>query len=684
MHWKRGAFSLFAVLFYAVMAGCEPDDGNNGNNGNNDQGGFVDNGLAAPRPLPVDLENVAPEGGPLFPPAEASVAPGDVIFIWEAHDANDTNVDSKLYFSDQPEVFDDPSFTWGFRSAPGEIEHRLIVQFAEPGTRFWGLEITDGVNTIRRPADGAGLPFNIDADATVRLGLDDAILLCPRGTQPARAVTTFAWSLGDRVPVRTQVFVSRAGVVNPFSEPLRVFEVEPPTASTHALAAADALSIGDDLSWGLRIETPDEVLFTFAGQVGVRFVVADNIPPTGELLDPADETLFTDSATTFPLRWSGDPGNCEDELASTVFFERLDGAATPADLFASPINIDAGGAMEVDLVTIGGELGIDGGRWAWGVLADDGTNATELPAGASLMRTFRTFLRDTSPRFLTGPAIDRRACSADPTFDALVFSYDDDNGADTVAVTLFHAAALADVFNDPAATFELGMPASTDELAVFLEPPPSGDCPAFIDEIGFYGVELNDGVNAPVRATVEWTGPPTGACCRNNGSCIEVVADNCAGTFRGAGTTCATTNCPQPIVDCNTNGIADNIDIANGSSDDCNNNGVPDECEDGPILSVDAGTLGTGMINDGEFNGTLQGSICPTTIPNSRVMWTVESTPPGSETFIESPTSLTSLFFVQPAANGDYVFRLTWENFKISDTVTLTLEGAIIIGRSGE
>jgi len=34
-----------------------------------------------------------------------------------------------------------------------------------------------------------------------------------------------------------------------------------------------------------------------------------------------------------------------------------------------------------------------------------------------------------------------------------------------------------------------------------------------------------------------------------------------------------------PPVDCNNNGIADQIDIANGTSTDCNGNGVPDECD---------------------------------------------------------------------------------------------------------
>ena len=34
-----------------------------------------------------------------------------------------------------------------------------------------------------------------------------------------------------------------------------------------------------------------------------------------------------------------------------------------------------------------------------------------------------------------------------------------------------------------------------------------------------------------------------------------------------------------PTGDCNANGIADDVDIANGTSSDCNSNGIPDECE---------------------------------------------------------------------------------------------------------
>ena len=38
-------------------------------------------------------------------------------------------------------------------------------------------------------------------------------------------------------------------------------------------------------------------------------------------------------------------------------------------------------------------------------------------------------------------------------------------------------------------------------------------------------------------------------------------------------------NCSGPITDCNSNGVDDSVDIANGMSDDCDLNGVPDECD---------------------------------------------------------------------------------------------------------
>ncbi|MCP4248270.1 MAG: hypothetical protein GY778_14585, partial [bacterium] len=56
--------------------------------------------------------------------------------------------------------------------------------------------------------------------------------------------------------------------------------------------------------------------------------------------------------------------------------------------------------------------------------------------------------------------------------------------------------------------------------------------------------------------------------------------------------------------------------------------------------------------------------------------WSVVAIPPGSDAFVSflSPSSLTSSYVIDLAVPGDYVFRLTWVDQKISDTVTLTLQ----------
>ncbi len=86
---------------------------------------------------------------------------------------------------------------------------------------------------------------------------------------------------------------------------------------------------------------------------------------------------------------------------------------------------------------------------------------------------------------------------------------------------------------------------------------------------------------------------PTGACCFPDGVCMETTEADCSAvvtTWLGAGTTCAGNPC---AVDCNFNGVADEEDIAAGTSADCDENGIPDECqvdsdEDGTIDTCDA------------------------------------------------------------------------------------------------
>ncbi len=44
---------------------------------------------------------------------------------------------------------------------------------------------------------------------------------------------------------------------------------------------------------------------------------------------------------------------------------------------------------------------------------------------------------------------------------------------------------------------------------------------------------------------------------------------------------------PQPVADCNGNGVRDLDDVESGFSDDCNANGIPDECETDPCTDPD-------------------------------------------------------------------------------------------------
>ncbi len=58
-----------------------------------------------------------------------------------------------------------------------------------------------------------------------------------------------------------------------------------------------------------------------------------------------------------------------------------------------------------------------------------------------------------------------------------------------------------------------------------------------------------------------------------------------------------------PPIDCNNNGIPDEEDIANGTSEDCNENGIPDECE---VAGVGGSVFLTG--HDPDFHASLGGN----------------------------------------------------------------------------
>ena len=556
-HW-------LVVLALVGLAGCtqpgggggggDGDGGGNGGigglgggtDGGGASGGFEDNGLTAPGALPAGTENIPPTGDLLYPPADAVVAVGDVIFLWEAADANETNLDSTVYVGEQADVFDNPLVTQGVRTPPEETEHRLAVQLPDTGSLYWGVEITDGVNTIRRPADEEGVPFEVSDTGGGRVGLQDAILLCPGSAMPARQVTTFKWSPGEVTPVRTQVFVSRADQDNPFESPLRVYNVDPPTATSLPLADDDPLPLGEELSWGLRIETADEVLFTFDGQLGESFLVAENVPPSGALLGPANDSVLPDGAV-LDLVWEDSAGNCEDEMTLTIALEYLGDATEPTALFESDIQLTAAAdSVEAELFPQLMELDLQSGRWAWGILADDGTDQATLPDDEDPEKNFRTFIRDTSPAFVAGPDVAVRTCGTADTGDAIVFEYEDDNGTDSVDVTLFYALTEDEVFDEPAATLALTPGGAGEETVVFIAGGITG-CPSLAEGTGYYGVQLDDGVNDPVQETVAYAGKPTGACCAPDGSCTDGTETECtAGTYAGDGTSCASVECVPP------------------------------------------------------------------------------------------------------------------------------------------
>ncbi|MCK4660945.1 MAG: hypothetical protein KAV82_15600 [Phycisphaerae bacterium] len=83
---------------------------------------------------------------------------------------------------------------------------------------------------------------------------------------------------------------------------------------------------------------------------------------------------------------------------------------------------------------------------------------------------------------------------------------------------------------------------------------------------------------------------PPQACCPEDEVCRDVSPWECVHTYdgepQGAGTDCTFIWCGT-VVDCNSNGIHDGLDIANGVSQDCNTNAIPDECDIADETSTD-------------------------------------------------------------------------------------------------
>ena len=592
---------LAFVVLLTALAGCPVSV-----QGPFDSNEPTDNTADNPAEQPLPTTDCVSEGGGgsalpagelLFPVEGIEAAVGDVPLVWSASDADQEPLGVSIFVSDQEDVFDNPTNTQLVCLAGDTPLTVSSVRLADEGTYYWGIEITDGSNTTRRPADGVGEPFEVSATGSSRLGLEGSVLICPSDVQLARARTTFQWVLGEGIePTRTQVFVGRPGEENPFDAALFIFdEVTPPTATSWTMPEGTTLPAGEALVWGLRIETADRVLFSVGGQGGQVFEVGDNVPPSGTLLAPDDGAVLADGDDSFVLSWTADPGNCEDSLTSTVYLEQLVDASEPVALFDSTIRIEVpAGGLETDIADRLEELGIGGGMWAWGVRASDGTDSTALPHEADASQTYRRFVRDTGPRFVDLPAAGTATCGIDGAeSDAVVFAFADDNGAETVTVTISYAATEEDVFDGPVDTLVLPVQAAGGPVAVAMSALDDATCPVFAQGDGFYGVTLDDGVNPPVRGVTTYTAPPAGACCHSDGSCSAGLASACTGSYQGDGTTCDDVTCPQPeepdpgpdpepqITDCNDNGIEDAVDIAGGVSTDCDRNGVPDECHPG-------------------------------------------------------------------------------------------------------
>ncbi len=106
---------------------------------------------------------------------------------------------------------------------------------------------------------------------------------------------------------------------------------------------------------------------------------------------------------------------------------------------------------------------------------------------------------------------------------------------------------------------------------------------------------------------------PAGACCLDDNTCALITESACTsagGVWWGADVPCDPAPCGQP--DCNGNGVPDNQDLVNATSDDCNGNGVPDECDLESGTSADCNNNGqpdecdidAGQSGDVNENGT--------------------------------------------------------------------------------
>ncbi len=168
---SRSACGLLLGLV-ATLAGCNlvtnPDDNSNGNNNTNSN--VNDNGDSPGEPIPGSCITAGAGGLPaasaqvLFPTEGADVSPGLVTFLWVTGDAGDDSLEVTFFVGEQPDVFDNPTQTRTVCADGAAVMESTEVTLSALGAHYWGIEVTDGVTTVRRPADGVGVAFNIVAD----------------------------------------------------------------------------------------------------------------------------------------------------------------------------------------------------------------------------------------------------------------------------------------------------------------------------------------------------------------------------------------------------------------------------------------------------------------------------------------------------------------------------------------
>jgi len=113
-----------------------------------------------------------------------------------------------------------------------------------------------------------------------------------------------------------------------------------------------------------------------------------------------------------------------------------------------------------------------------------------------------------------------------------------------------------------------------------VTPPYDGDCgllpnlgPILLDEIIIEGTSLSVAPNEVTFATGEQA--PAGFEITSNGASWDVDEIDISLGVGASGNPLLV----NVIIDCNTNGVSDDLDIAEGTSEDCNTNAIPDECD---------------------------------------------------------------------------------------------------------